>query len=177
MRRIYESDALDRDDDDPFSPGEREDRARPTAMRSLPAERLSRYLLPHRLRCRAVDVSVSTPQDAYPRGEPVPFLVEMHNALPFPVSLRTRSPLLWSWSVDGHREADRTAEEPGGEERRLAFQRGERKRFRRRWNGLFRVSETEWEEPRRGEYTLSAAINVDGGARSAVTDATTVRIE
>jgi hypothetical protein len=177
VRRIYESTALDRDDDDPFSPGERDDRTRPRATRSLPVERLSRLLVPQRLRCRAVSVSVSTPRDSFARGEPVPFLVELHNTLPFPVSLKTRSPLLWSWSVDGHREAEHTAEEPPGDPGRLTFERGERKRFHRRWTGLFRVTPTEWEEPAPGEYTLSAAINVAAPPRAAVTDTTTVRIE
>lgn len=177
MRRIYESDALGRDDDDPFSPGEREERARPRAMRSVPAAKLSRWLTPKGLRHRAVSVRVSTPQPAYPVGERVPFLVEMHNALPFPVSLETRSPLLWSWSVDGHREAELAPEEPPEEPGRLSFERGERKRFRRSWNGLFRVSDREWEEAERGEYTLSAAINVDSPDRAGVTDSTTVRLE
>jgi hypothetical protein len=177
MRRIYESDALDRDDDDPFSPTERDERVRPTAVRSLPVERLSRALLPHRVRCRAVTVSVSTPRDSYERGEPVPFLVELHNTAPFPVSLRTRSPLLWSWYVDGHREAELSPEEPTDDGGRLTFTRGERKRFSRTWNGLYRVTPTEWEEPDRGEYTLSVAINVADSVRSAVTDTTTLRIE
>lgn len=177
MRRIYESDALDRDDDDPFSPKERDERVRPSAMRSLPVERLSRLLVPQGLRCRAVSVSLSTPEESFARGEPVPFLVELHNTLPFPVSLQTRSPLLWSWAVDGHREAEQTPEEPSGDAGRLTFTRGERKRFPRTWNGLFRVSPTEWVEPDRGEHTLSASINVDGPARAAVTDSTTIRLE
>ncbi|MFC7176969.1 hypothetical protein [Halosegnis marinus] len=177
MRRIYESNALDRDDDDPFAPNEREPRVRPTAMRSLPAERVSRLVVPHRLRCRAVRATVSTPADTFARGEQVPFFVEFRNTLPFPVSLRTRSPLLWSWAVDGHREADTTAEDPGGDAGRLTFARGERKRFHRTWSGLFRVTPTEWEEPAPGEYTLSAGINVADPFREAVTAATTVRIE
>lgn len=177
MRRIYESNALSRDDDDPFSPAERNERARPSAARSIPAERLSRVLVPQRLRCRAIDVSLSTPDDTFARGEPVPFLVEFHNVLPFPVSLKTRSPLLWSWSVDGHREADRTAKAPPDGEGRLVFGRGERKRFHRRWTGLFRVSSAEWEEADRGEYTLSARINVAGPAQAAVTTTATIRIE
>lgn len=177
MRRIYESDALDRNDDDPFSPGERDERVQPSAARSLPGERLSRLVVPQRLRCRAIDVSISTPDERYTRGEPVPFLVEFHNTLPLPLSLQTRSPLLWSWAVDGHREANQTAEEPAGDESRLTFTRGERKQFRRTWNGLFRVSPTEWAPPDRGEYTLSASINVADTARAAVTDTVTVRIE
>lgn len=177
MRRIYESDALGRDDDDPFSPGEREERAEPRAMRTVSAGTLSRWLTPKALRRRAVSVRISTPESTYAVGERVPFLVEMHNALPFPVSLETRSPLLWSWSVDGHREAVLSPEEPPQEAGRLSFGRGERKRFRRGWNGMFQVSDTEWEEATRGEYTLSAAINVDAPESAGVFDETTVRIE
>lgn len=58
----------------------------------------------------------------------------------------------------------------------LEFGRGEWKEFDRTWHGLFRVAETEWSEPEPGEYTLSAAINVETPAESGLSDETTIEI-
>ncbi|ERH12179.1 MAG: hypothetical protein J07HB67_01193 [halophilic archaeon J07HB67] len=175
MRRIYESDALTRDDDDPFAPDERET-TRPRAARSLPVERLVRTLTTAGLRRRGIQIRLDAP-DTAPVGERVPFVVELHNPLPVPVSVETVSPLRWWWAVDGHREAAHDPEEPPREPHRLVFDRAERKRFTRGWNGQFRVSETEWEPAGRGEHTLSAGINVDDPAAGGLTAETTVRLE
>jgi len=175
MRRIYESDALSRDDDDPFAPDE-QDSTRPRAARSLPVERLVRALTTAGLRQRGLQVRIDAPA-AVPVGERVPFVVELHNPLPVPVSVETVSPLRWWWAVDGHREATHEPEEPPREPRRLVFDRAERKRFTREWDGQFRVSETEWEPARRGEYTLSAAVNVAAPDAGGLVAETTVQLE
>lgn len=177
MRRIYESGALDRDDDAPFKPAEREASREPRAARTIPAAWLSRVLLPGWLRERAVSVSVSSPASIYDRAEPIPFTVEMKNAMPFPVAVPTRSPLRWRWHVDGVREASHVAEAPPDEASELAFDRGERKSFRRTWRQTFRVSDSEWEPAAPGEYTIGVELDVDDPAGAGVSDETTVRIE
>jgi hypothetical protein len=176
MRRIYESDALDRDDDDPFRPNRRDRRTTPRAARTVPAGLLSSSLVPERLRRWSISLDVSTARAVYRAGTPISFTVTMKNAMPFPVTIPTRSRLLWSWHVDGYREASHVAEDPPAEPGELTFERGERKRFERTWPQLFHVSESRWEEAPPGEYTISAAINVDGST-GGVEDATTVRIE
>lgn len=177
MRRIYESRAIARDDDDPFVPGERET-YRPQAMRSISGSAWSKRLVPPWLRRRAISLSVSTPATAFPAGSNVPFVVTMKNSMPFPITIRTDSPLLWTWSVDGLPEASRVPvrdppERPGA----LHFDRGERVRFRKRWSQMFRVSESEWEPAEPGEYTIGAAINVANPKLAGLCDETTVRIE
>lgn len=177
MRRIYDSDALDRDDDEPFQPNERRRRTKPRASRTLPAKYLSDLLVPQRLRHRAISVSVSTPQPSYEAGTGIPFEISMHNSLPVPVTLPARSPLLWYWHVDGHREASHVPEEPSGESEPFEFDRGETKRFRRTWSGSFQTTPSEWEKPGRGEYTIGVEINVADAEEKGLTDRTTVRIE
>ena len=176
MRRIYESDALDRDDDDPFQPGEREAAEKPRAARTLPMRTLSDALFPRRLRHRSISIDVSSPKGVYGTGEPVPFTVTMKNAMPFPVSVPTVSPRLWTWAVDGYREASHVPEIPAQEPSALNFDRGEWKEFRRSWNGMFRVSESEWTEAGPGEYTIHAGINVESASAKGVRDETTVEI-
>lgn len=176
MRRIYESDALRRDDE-PFSPNERSDDARPRAVRSVDGAALSDRLLPHWLRRRAISVDVSTPRDAYPAGEDVPFQVSMTNALPVPIAVTTRSPLLWTWTVDGQTEASRRSRyDPPDEPGRFQFGRSERKRFRKRWHQNFRVSDSEWEPAEPGEYTIGAGLNVPDAAENGLYDETAVRV-
>lgn len=177
MRRIYESAALRRDDDDPFAPGENDETERPQAMRSVPGGLLSRMLVPGWLRDRAVSVTVETPRETFPAGASVPFRVTMKNALPVPIAIPTRSPLLWTWTVDGLPEASHVAvHDPPDERRYFRFDRGERKQFGRRWSGSFRVSDSEWEPADPGEYTLAVALDVDDAAARGLTDETTVRI-
>jgi len=176
MRRIYDSEALRRDDD-AFTPTERDDDARPQALRSINGSAWSRRLLPTRVRRRAISVEVSTPRTEFSEGEPIPFTVTMKNALPVPVTIRTASPLLWTWDVDGDAEASRVSlRDPPDESGAFEFDRGERKRFRKRWRQLFRVTESEWEPAAPGEYDIGAGINVEDAEGSGLYDATTVTI-
>jgi hypothetical protein len=173
VRRIYESRALHRDDEEPFAPGERD--GGPQAMRSVDGTAWSRRLLPRRLRLRALSVEVTAPDRV--EGPAVPFVVELSNALPVPVTVETRSPRLWRWHVDDLPRASRVAEAAGGESRAIRFDRGETKRIRRRWDRRVRVSETEWEPAPPGEYTVGAGLNVAGAAEYGLEAETTVRID
>lgn len=177
MRRIYESDAIERDDE-PFTPHRRDSSVRPEAMRSINATALSRLFAPAWLRSRAVSVDVSTPRSSYAVDEPVPFTVTMRNSMPFPITLRTRSPVLWTWSVDGHTEASHVPlRDPPEERGEFRFDRGERKRFDRHWPGSFKIDEREWEPAEPGEYTLSVGINVTQPVEKGLYSETTVTIE
>lgn len=175
MRRIYDSEALRRDDA-AFTPNER-DAARPQAFRSIDGSAWSRRLLPTWLRRRAISVEVSSPRTEFPEGETIPFTVTMKNVLPVPVTIRTLSPLLWTWDVDGDPEASRVSlQDPPNEAGMFEFDRGERKRFRKRWRQLFRVSESEWVPAEPGEYSIGAGINVDDPVSDGLYGETSVRI-
>lgn len=177
MRRIYESDALHRDDDESHAPTERERETALQSLRSVPSGSLSDLLLPASLRHRFISVEVSTPSAEYEVGEPIPFTVTMRNRLPIPVSLSTASPLLWEWSVDGDVEASSVPlRDPPDEPGEFVFDRGERKEFRKRWDQMFRVADAEWEPATPGEYTIGAAINTDDADAKALSAETTVRI-
>lgn len=177
MRRIYESDALRRDDDEAFAPSEREASHRLQAMRSIDSTALSDRLVPGGLRRRAIAVEVSTPRSEYAVGEAVPFSVTMKNPLPFPITIPTTSPVLWTWNVDGEREASRVSvHEPPDEPGEFRFDRGERKEFRKRWTQMFRVSDAEWEPAGPGEYAIGAGINVEDAADGGLYDETTIRV-
>ncbi|MEY7848373.1 hypothetical protein AB7C87_04125 [Natrarchaeobius sp. A-rgal3] len=176
MRRIYDSGALHRDDDEPHAPAEGEDRT-PQAVRWLPGAAVSRLFVPDWLRYRAISVDVETPREEYSVGESVSIHVTMSNAMPFPITIRTASPVRWTWSVDGALEASRVPQsDPPDDPHSFRFGRGERKRFTRRWNGMFRVSNSEWEPATPGEYAISAAVNVDDPAAGGLADETTVRL-
>lgn len=177
MRRIYESGAVDRDDDDPSKPNASDERTDPRAARTVPAGTISRVLVPQRLARRAVSVRVSTPRAAYERGGVVPVRIEMRNPLPIPVTIDTRSPVPWSWAVDGHRDASHVPEPIPETDGRFVFDRGERKQFSRRWHGAFRTSETEWEDAALGEHRISVGLSVDDPEGTGLYDETTVRIE
>lgn len=177
MRRIYESSALRRDDDEPFAPREDDESAEPRAMRTVSGAALSRLLVPRSIELRAISLSVATPASEYPEGSRVPFTVTMRNALPIPITLRTNSPIRWTWSVDGVEEASHVSlQDPPNETQRFTFDRGETKRFRRTWSQSFRVSETEWEPAGPGEYTITAGVNVDDPAANGLAGETRVRI-
>lgn len=177
MRRIYESSAVHRDDDDAFSPGEKDEKRRPQAMRTVPSTFLSRLLIPHRIRYWSITVKISTPEDQYTVDEHVPFLVTMKNAMPFPITIPVRSPVPWFWSVDGHREASHVQlRNPPDERRGFRFDRGERKQFFRHWQGMFRISPSEWESATPGDYTLGVALNVENARGKGLYDETTVEI-
>jgi hypothetical protein len=176
VRRIYDSPAVRRDDDDPHKPNERDQTTGPEAMRTVPSGLVSRLLVPQWLQFRALSVTLSTPQTEYDAGRPVPFAVEIENTMPFPVTVPSRSPVLWTWAVDGLPEASHVYEQPPDEKRYFRFGRSERKRFTRRWQQMVQTTASEWEPVDPGEYTLSVDLNVDGAAEKGLTDETVIRI-
>lgn len=178
MRRIYDSDALRRDDEDPFSPRERSSDDRPQSMRSVPSTWISRRVLPGWLRDRAVSVRIETASDSMPIRSAVPFRVHIRNRLPVPVTMRTLSSLFWEWSVDGLDQASEYPTQPGDPEGdSFTLSRGQRLKFDREWNGMFQVAEDEWEWAEPGEYTLSVRINVENATGRGLADETTIRLE
>jgi hypothetical protein len=177
MRRIYESNAVHRDDDDPHAPGEDGRDAEPQALRSIDSEAWSRRLVPDRLRHYAVSVDVEPRKAAFSPGERVSFRVTMANAMPFPVTVETRSPVLWTWYVDGVEEAAHVPlRDPPSEPRGFHFDRGERKQFVRTWHQQFQTAAAEWEPAEPGEYTISVALNVADAAEKGLADETTVEL-
>lgn len=177
MRRIYESSALRRDDDAPFAPNERDDTDRPQAARSVPSTAITNAVLPQWARSRAISVDVSLPRVEFTAGDAVPFQVTMKNAMPFPIVIATESAIEWTWNVDGHRDASHVPlHDPPDEAGSIRFDRGERKRIRKTWDGMFRVSESEWEPATAGEYTIGAGINVADSAGRGLYDDATVRL-
>lgn len=176
MRRIYESSAIRRDDDEPFSPNERDSTYRPQAARSIPSAALTSYLLPAWVHRRAVSVDVSTPAEEFTTGGSVPFVVTLKNELPFPVVVATESAIQWTWDVEGHDEASHVPLHDPPAAGSIRFDRGERKQFRKRWDQMFRVSESEWEPATAGEYTIGAGINVADPARAGLYDSAAIRL-
>lgn len=171
MRRIYDSEALHRDDGDPHSPRERDGSPR---YRSLNWRAASHALLPVRLRRWAIDVEIETARDVYAVDEPVDLRVRFRNRLPFPVVLRTESPVRWHWAVDGHVEGSLEPPSEPDDRAVFEFERSETKTFTRRWPQRFRTGDRTWEPAGPGEYTLTASVN-DGtdGLRAS----TTVRVD
>ncbi len=177
MRRIYESDALERDDEEPLAPRERQRETKPQSFRSISGSAWSDRLLPHRVRRWAVTVDLTAPDGPIGQGEDVPFQLTLKNRLPMPVTIRTNSPRLWAWTVDGAQSASHVSlEKPPTETNKLKLDRGERRRIRRTWSGMFRVSKREWEHAERGEHTIRAAVNVSDPEAANLTDETTVYI-
>lgn len=174
MRRIYESRALEYDDEDPHAPKRRGD-ADP-GPRTIDWEAASHALLPDRVRTWAVDVDVQTDRAVYGVDDPVRFEVRFSNRLPLPVTLRTTSPVPWTWSVDGLEEASHVTDHP--EEAGLfRFGRSERKVFRRNWRQRIRMNASRWEAADRGEHTLGVRLNVPGAAGKGLSTETTFRLE
>ena len=139
--------------------------------------RLLGFFVPQRLARRGIEVTVETGQDRYAAGEDATVRIEFRNRLPVPVTVRTPTPRLWGWSVNGHLEA---SDEPrrrlsGGDGSQLSFRSRERKRIVRRWDGrIKRVGEpTRWERVT-GEVDIRAFLAVDG---SQPADVTTVRLD
>jgi len=165
-------------DPDPFTRDDEDedDRPRRQSARSVDESLLSRWFVPQRV-CRwGISVSIATPRTEYPTGTAVPFEVRMKNELPFSVTLSTRSPILWNWTVDGLAEASHVEQyDPPDEGGKLHFDRGERKVFSEQWPQRFRVSKREWEPATPGEYTLGAAVNADG-AEGELSDAVEIRL-
>jgi len=177
MRRIYESEALDGDNEDPFRPNEPEERAKPQASRTIPAMTLSNLLVPTRIRYRGISVAISTPKAVYGQDEPIPIEIRMRNSLPFPVSLPTTSQVVWSWAVNDIEEASHVHNSDSSESGQFPFGRGELKQFRRTWSQMFQVSEKEWEPAEAGEYCLSTQISVPDAKQRGLYDETTIQIE
>jgi hypothetical protein len=177
MRRIYESDALSRDDEKSFTPGERDDDPKPQAFRSINASVWSDHFIPHRIRRWAVSVSLKTPKSTFDREEGIPFRFVVKNHLPMPVSLNTASPILWNWSVDGHNRATQvTIREIPEEQSKFKLDRGETIRFQKTWDQMFRIDEREWEPAGPGEHTLRAGINLNTTGDHNLNDELTVTV-
>ena len=177
MRRIYESDALKRDDDEFMTPRERRRRFKPQSFRYIDSTAWTDRLLPHALRKRAVTFSLSTPRQEFEQGVKIPFAVSLRNRLPMPLTIRTNSPLLWTWEVNGHQFGSYLdAVNPPDEPSRLHLDRGERKQIRQTWSGLFRISKREWEPAEPGEYTISAALNIENPKAANLADKITIEI-
>jgi len=175
VRRIYDSDAVVRDDD-PHTPRERDEGR--GSRSHVDWGNLSHALMPVRLRHLAVDVSVTTDRASIAPGDPVDVEVRLRNRLPFPVRLRTASPVLWKWAVDGVVEASEYDEGPAPEGTGvLSFGRSETKTFHRRWTGHVRRSERTWEPVEAGEHTVAAWVNVDDPAARGLRADTTVTVE
>ncbi|MFB6136289.1 MAG: hypothetical protein ABEJ04_05980 [Halobacteriaceae archaeon] len=174
MRRIYESEALRRDDDDPFVPGQ-DDGSR-SRSRSLNWDNASHAFMPNALRSRAIDVTVQTNEEVYRRGETVHFHVAFRNRLPLPVALKTTTLTPWTWEIDGLEHASKTPDETPDEAGRFQFNRAERKTFSRRWTQRFQETENEWSSAPPGEYRLAVRINAAYGT-DRLQDSTTFRIE
>jgi hypothetical protein len=163
-------------DVDPFTPDDEGDDHHQSA-RSVDSGLVSSRLLPKALRRWAISLSITTPQTEYAVGSRIPFRVQMRNRLPLPVTLTTRSPVLWSWTVDGHPEASHVEQyDPPDGPGKLHFERDERKQFSGRWTGHFRVTKREWEPAQPGEYALGAGINVDGADGDGLSDEVTIRL-
>lgn len=177
MRRIYESRALDYDDEDPHKPKKKQTWRDDNQTRAaINWDAASHALLPSRLRPLAIAVTVETDREVYDVDTPVGFRVQFHNRIPFPVALKTTSPVRWSWSIDGIEEASRVVDHP--RERSLfRFSRAERKTFHRQWHQRFRETVHRWESADPGEHTLSVRVNVPSAERKGLTAETTFRIE
>lgn len=160
MRRIYDSEALSRDDDDPFSPAEREKRSR----KAIDWEAASHAFLPIKLRDIAVTVDVETNKDVYAPDERVHWQATFRNRLPVPVRLVTETPELWRWSIDGIPRASRVPDRVPEHRSTINFSRGERKVHERNWIPRIQVAEREWEPLEPGEHTLAVELNVERAA-------------
>lgn len=173
VRRIYESDAVVRDDS-PHTPRERDDDA---SRAHVNWGNVSHAFMPVRVRDWAVTVDVETDRERYAVGEPVGVRVRLRNRLPAPVRLRTRSPVLWEWAVDDAAGASLVERETPDRRGALSFERGEQKTFTRTWNQSIREAEREWVPVDPGEHTVSAWVNVDDPVGRGLAAETTIEIE
>ncbi|RQG99924.1 hypothetical protein [Natrarchaeobius oligotrophus] len=172
MRRIYDSDALERDDDDPFRPSGRDE----PASRSIDWAAFSHAFVPVGLRTRAIDVGVSTNRTVYEVGQPVRIEFEFRNRLPFPIAIPTDSPNVWTWAVDDASEADAVSRTVPDRSAAFSFARGERKRFRRTWCQRIRVDDDEWQPVGPGTYALEVRISREDAHERGLVDRTTIEI-
>lgn len=174
MKRIYESSALERVEDDPFAPSRREEDE--NGRRSIDWDAFSHAFTPVAIRRRAIEVRVTTDRETYDRGDPVGIAVEFHNRLPFPIRLRTDSPRRWTWTVDGTPNASRVPDDVPDRPAAFSFGRGERKRFHREWTQRIRVARDEWEPVDPGTYTIGAMVTCDDAADRGLADRTEIEI-
>lgn len=176
MRRIYESNALRRESG-AFTPNERQDGKRGPSTPDPDDTGILDTLLPDAIRNRALTIDVTTQRDVYDRDTPVQFAVELHNRMPFSVTVRTPTPLLWTWEINGLPEATHVElPEPPAESQRHVFASGERKRYTKRWPQRFRLSKSEWERAEPGTYTIQATVNLPQANLEALSSKTEVEI-
>ncbi|MFP8954455.1 hypothetical protein ACLI4Z_16025 [Natrialbaceae archaeon A-arb3/5] len=173
MRRIDDSRALERDEDDPFVPSNRDGGSE---SRTIDWTAFSHAFVPTALRARAIAVDVSTDRKRYDIGEPVQIRIEFRNRLPFPIRLRTDSPNVWTWAVDDVPAASTLSRDVPDRPSTFSFARRERKRFTRQWPQRIRVSEDEWEAVGSGTYTISARIARTDADDRALRDRATIEI-
>ncbi|MFC3957188.1 hypothetical protein [Halovivax cerinus] len=176
MRRIYESNALQRETG-PFTPNERSDGNKGPSVPDGDDTGLLGTLVPDAISERAIAIDVSTPKAVYDENEPIPFHVTVYNRLPFGVSIETPTPLLWTWELPDRPNgaADETADPPADASRHV-FSGDERKRFDKRWLQRFQVSKSEWERAAPGTYTIRVRVNLPGSERDQHTSETVVEI-
>lgn len=187
MKRIYDSEAIRRDEDESFTPSPREDRrenykphplfipAPGGVSFGLPA--FVHSYLPSEYYSLAISIDIVTPSSEYQVGEQVPFIVTIKNSMPYPIKVPTANAIIWEWALDGDVEATKISPRDPPEERRwLRLDRSERITHHRTWNGMIRVSDTEWVEPSTGTHTLSASINLDDPDEEALTAETEIEL-
>lgn len=176
MRRIYESNALRRETG-PFTPHGSPGRDKGPSPPDPDDTGILDSIVPSAIKRRGITIDVSTPQDVYEPDTPVPFRISLHNRLPFDISIRTPTPLLWTWEVnDVPNAAHISLENPPDESQKHAFSSGERKRFVKRWPQRFRVSKSEWERATPGTYTIRARVNLPELDHENLSSETTVEI-
>lgn len=161
MRRIYDSDALRRDEGH-FTP-KSADRGTivPRSHRWIPSRSLGEWFVPSWIHRRAIRVAIDSPRSTYHIGDDIPLRITLKNSLPIPVSISTTSPIVWNWYVNEHPAAEKWSPRSTTDgDGRIEFDRGERKQFNKRWSQLFRISPTEWKPATPGTYTIAAGISV-----------------
>ncbi|WP_222919815.1 hypothetical protein [Natrinema sp. SYSU A 869] len=174
MKRIYDSTALERADDDPFAPETTEGDDR--SPRTIDWGAFSHAFTPIAVRHWAIDVTVSTDERRYEPDEPVEIVVEFRNRLPFPVRIRTDSPNRWRWTVNGLRDASRVAQTVPDRPVAFSFARRERKRFRRQWHQRIQISDDKWDPIEPGVHTIGVGINRADAAARGLVDSTEIEI-
>ncbi|WP_226481341.1 hypothetical protein [Natrinema amylolyticum] len=174
MKRIYDSDALERADDDPFAPetaaGDDRD------PRTIDWAAFSHAFAPVAVRHWAIDVTVSTEKRRYDAGEPVDIVVEFRNRFPFPIRIRTDSPNRWYWAIDGLRDASECPRSVPDRSDAFSFARNERKRFRRQWSQRIQVADDAWERVDPGTYAISGSVARTDAADRGLADRTEIEI-
>lgn len=184
MRRIYESDALHRDDDEPHSPSDLT-AGREASMVTANQNRsiinwakASHALMPRRLRDRAIEVTVETDRAVYGPEQPVGIRIRFRNRIPFPIAIPTPTRRRWDWAVDGKARAASEEYEPAPTDRSLlSFHRSETKVFKRIWHRRFRTAPDHWESASAGAHEISAFVAVENPAARGLQASTQIQLE